>query len=46
MKDFSSMSKSIKKAIRYIYQDVPVERLEEIRKLINQAIEKRLNDQK
>ncbi|MFC7786753.1 hypothetical protein ACFQWC_19835 [Rossellomorea sp. GCM10028870] len=28
MKDFSSMSKSSKKAIRYIYQDAPVERLE------------------
>ncbi|WP_181778092.1 hypothetical protein [Rossellomorea aquimaris] len=46
MKDFNTLSKSMKKAIRYIYQDAPIERLEEIRTLINQAIEKRLNDQK
>jgi hypothetical protein len=46
LKNFNTLSKSMKKAIRYIYQDAPIERLEEIRTLINQAIEKRLNDQK
>jgi uncharacterized protein YpbB len=46
LKDFNTLSKSVKKTIRYIYQDAPLERLEEIRTLINQAIEKRLNNQK
>ncbi len=46
LKDFNTLSKCMKKTIRYIYQDAPIERLEEIRALINQAIEKRLNDQK
>lgn len=46
MKNFITLPKSMKKAIRYIYQEAPLERLEEIKILINLAIEKRLNDQK
>jgi hypothetical protein len=34
------MPKSIKKAVRYIYQDAPDEQLKEIQKLVNQAINK------
>ncbi|MFC0560057.1 hypothetical protein [Halalkalibacter alkalisediminis] len=33
--------KSIKKAVRYIKQDAPKEQLEEIKKLIDNAIERR-----
>ncbi|WP_374055137.1 hypothetical protein [Rossellomorea sp. FM04394] len=40
------MPKSIKKAIRYIYQDASTEQLVEIQQLINQAIEKRLKESK
>lgn len=32
----------MKKAIRYLYQDAPVEKLEEIQKILNQVIESRL----
>ncbi|MGM0867029.1 MAG: hypothetical protein ACQEWF_20355 [Bacillota bacterium] len=46
MKSFDLMPKSIKKAIRYIYQDAPYEHLVEIQQLINQAIEKRLKESK
>jgi hypothetical protein len=41
MKEFDQLPKSIKKAIRYIQQDAPVEQLEEIQKLIERAIQKR-----
>jgi hypothetical protein len=40
------MPNSIKKAIRYIYQDAPYEHLIEIQNLINQAIERRLKESK
>ncbi|MGG1630906.1 hypothetical protein [Rossellomorea sp. NRS-1567] len=46
MSKFTSMPKSIKKAIRYIYQDAPYEHLMEIQSLINQAIEQRLKKSK
>jgi hypothetical protein len=42
MSSFDSMPKSIKKAVRYIYQDAPDEHLKEIQKLVNQAINQRL----
>jgi hypothetical protein len=42
MSSFESMPKSIKKAVRYIYQDAPDEHLKEIQKLVNQAINQRL----
>jgi hypothetical protein len=46
LKRFNVMPKSIKKAIRYIYQDAPTEQLVDIQQLINQAIEKRLKESK
>jgi stage III sporulation protein SpoIIIAA len=46
LKNFNILPKGMKKAIKYIYQEAPLERLEEIKILINQAIEKRLNDPK
>ncbi len=46
LKSFNVMPKSIKKAIRYIYQDASTEQLVEIQQLINQAIEKRLKESK
>jgi hypothetical protein len=42
MSSFDSMPKSIKKAVRYIYQDAPIEQLKEIQSLVNQAINQRL----
>jgi stage III sporulation protein SpoIIIAA len=44
--NFKVLPKSIKRAIRYIYQDAPVEHLKEIQVLINQAIDHRLKEQK
>jgi hypothetical protein len=41
MKNLDEMPKSIKKAIRYIKQDAPVEKLEAIQVLLQQAIETR-----
>jgi hypothetical protein len=41
MKKLEQLPKSIKKAVRYIKQDAPMEQLEEIRKWIEYAIEKR-----
>ncbi|WP_409252147.1 hypothetical protein V1502_18945 [Bacillus sp. SCS-153A] len=42
MKKFHEMPKTIQKTVRYIYQDAPIEKLEEIQKLIAKAIETRL----
>jgi hypothetical protein len=44
MKELDQYPKSIKKAIRYIKQDAPVEHLEEIKRLIDYAIRKRTLD--
>ncbi|MCL7746061.1 MULTISPECIES: hypothetical protein [Bacillaceae] len=41
MKNIDKYPKSIKKAVRYIKQDASKEQLEEIRKLIDYAIERR-----
>ncbi|WP_209123043.1 hypothetical protein [Alkalihalobacillus sp. BA299] len=41
MKDFDKFPKSIKKAIRYIKQDASKEELDEIKKLVEYAIERR-----
>jgi hypothetical protein len=41
MNNFDQFPKSIKKAIRYIKQDATKEQLEEIRKLIDYAIQRR-----
>ncbi|WP_169917349.1 hypothetical protein [Alkalihalobacterium alkalinitrilicum] len=40
-KDFDRLPKSIKKAIRYIKQDASQEELDEIKKLVEYAIERR-----
>lgn len=41
MKDIDKYPKAVKKLVRYIKQDAPKEQLEEIRKLIDYAIERR-----
>ncbi|MFL8938376.1 hypothetical protein ACKA06_16425 [Rossellomorea oryzaecorticis] len=46
MNTFKTMPKSIKKAVRYIYQDAPLENLKEIQILLNQAIDQRLKEKK
>ncbi|XXM72940.1 hypothetical protein ACQ0QQ_03305 [Lysinibacillus sphaericus] len=46
MKNFKTMPKSIKKAVRYINQDAPAEHLKEIQILVNQAISRRLKEEK
>jgi hypothetical protein len=46
MSTFKTMPKSIKKAVRYICQDAPVEHLKEIQSLINQAINQRIKQEK
>jgi hypothetical protein len=43
MKKFDELPKAIKKTIRYIKQDAPIEHLENLRKLLNEAINQRLN---
>ncbi|WP_171910764.1 hypothetical protein [Rossellomorea aquimaris] len=46
MSTFKTMPKSIKKAVRYICQDAPIEHLKEIQSLINQAINQRIKQEK
>jgi hypothetical protein len=46
MNNFKTMPKSIKKTIRYIHQDAPIEHLKEIQNLLNQAINQRLKEEK
>ncbi|URT70226.1 hypothetical protein [Cytobacillus firmus] len=41
MKEIDKFPKSIKKAVRYIKQDATREQLEEIRKLVEYAIQRR-----
>ncbi|MGF2618147.1 hypothetical protein ACQUWN_21425 [Rossellomorea aquimaris] len=41
MKKFQDLPKTIQKTVRYIYQDAPLERLEDIQKVIEAAIRKR-----
>ena len=43
MKEVDQYPKSIAKAIRYIKQDAPKDQLEEIRKLIDYAISRRIS---
>ncbi|WP_168412980.1 hypothetical protein [Bacillus salacetis] len=44
MKKFQGLPKTIQKTVRYIFQDAPVDKLEEIQKVIEQAIQTRLQD--
>jgi hypothetical protein len=46
MKKFNDLPKSIKKAVRFIYQDASTKQLEEIQKVINLAIDQRLKEEK
>ncbi|WP_368895029.1 hypothetical protein [Priestia megaterium] len=41
MSSFKDLPKTIKKTVRYIYQDAPLEKLVDIQKVINNAIDKR-----
>jgi len=41
MSDFNELPKTIKKTVRYIYQEAPLEKLIDIQKVINDAIAKR-----
>jgi hypothetical protein len=43
---FKTMPKSIKKTVRYIHQDAPIEHLKDIQNLLNQAIYQRLKKEK
>ncbi|MGG1322276.1 hypothetical protein ABE225_15770 [Priestia megaterium] len=44
MSNFEKLPKTIKKTVRYIYQDAPLNKLIEIQKIINKAIDKRLRE--
>ena len=41
MSNFNELPKTIKKTVRYIYQEAPLEKLVDIQKVINDAITKR-----
>lgn len=41
MSNFKDLPKTIKRTVRYIYQDAPLEKLIDIQKVINDAIDKR-----
>jgi hypothetical protein len=45
MSTFDDLPKTVKKTVRYIIQDAPVENLQDIQKIINNAIHKRLENQ-
>jgi len=38
MSNFNELPKTIKKTVRYIYQEAPLEKLVDIQKVINDAI--------
>lgn len=44
MPNFNGLPKTVKKTVRYIYQDAPVEKLLDIQKVINEVIEKRFRE--
>ena len=44
MSDFKELPKTIKKTVRYIYQDAPLDRLLEIQKVLNDVINNRLKE--
>lgn len=46
MPGFDDLPKTVKKTVRYIYQDAPVDKLIDIQKIINEVIEKRLEERK
>ena len=46
MKNMNQYPKAIKKAVRYIKQDAPKEQLDQLRELIEYAIEKRMKELK
>jgi len=41
MSNFNELPKTVKKTVRYIYQEAPLEKLVDIQKVINDAITKR-----
>lgn len=41
MSSFNELPKTIKKTVRYIYQEAPLEKLVDIQKVLNDAIAKR-----
>ncbi|MGM0843659.1 MAG: hypothetical protein ACQEUT_01680 [Bacillota bacterium] len=44
MKKIQEMPKTIKKTVRYIYQDAPLEKLEEIQRVIDKAFQTRIQE--
>lgn len=42
MDNFDQFPKAIKKAVRYIKQDAPIEQLREIKRLLERTIERRM----
>jgi predicted DNA-binding protein len=45
MSTFDNLPKTVKRTVRYIIQDAPKENLQDIQKIINNAIDKRLENQ-
>ncbi|WP_165592314.1 hypothetical protein [Priestia megaterium] len=41
MSSFKELPKTIKRTVRYIYQEAPLDKLIDIQKVINDAIDKR-----
>jgi hypothetical protein len=41
MSGFKDLPKTIQKTVRYIYQDAPLEKLNDIQKILNEVIEKK-----
>ncbi len=41
MSTFKELPKTIKRTVRYIYQDAPLDKLIDIQNIINKAIDKR-----
>lgn len=44
MSNFEDLPKTVKKTVRYIYQDAPLNKLIDIQKIINEAIDRRLRE--
>jgi hypothetical protein len=46
LKEFDQLPKSIKKTVRYIKQDATKEQLDQIKRIIDYAIQKRITEDK
>lgn len=46
IKQFDALPKTIKKTLRYIKQDAPIQKLLLIKKLVNETIDQRIQNEK